>query len=723
MDIKAQSLEILRHLYGSSRRLSMYPLGHPVTQETLKKPLDALNVIFSFKHSFTIELYKERLLVEGILLDDSVYVSGLAMDMKKHNLSNIAIRSNINIGDLYNLLSGLIAKSGPRDDSLERMLKSNNIDSVSVNIGAPPNLFRFEGPDTPGDSDLKSLSRRIKQLISKNQNIIGAYYMGRLKTDDDVAGYLNVDIRLRFLTGYFKETLLQMDRDSAAELIENIVLSTNWLDDEMDKTMLSGLNSLFKDYLSRKDAGGNLHHIYQLFKRVGAPDAVLEEIFDKTSVVKLRAFRESENILDILKNSDPSLVNPGELKKIVFKLAADKQNEYLTDLIEELLRSINGPTIELRQQGLNLIIAASEVLSGGGFHSEFGALCRDVVRIALSPNDTLEPVELASQMAWQSLKRKRWEELKYIVGTLKGLADDRMQQESKRKLALKNLLDISESTLLEDTMNELLEQDWSDEVGNFFEAFGNLGSRAIVKILASKITHPDINVRSRIIKLLVNMKKESAEVLTGILGEEVGKYDGGLVSDEKWYFYRNILRVLKDINAEEALPYLELMAGWPIIRVRMEIVKTLEGMTAAGTGKLLEKLSSDSEFEVRKVAIIAMGLSGHPDMIQRLMHIFKTIDDCRVLAVASLSRIGDSQSRDLLIEIFENDSLFDELGISKKNKEEIQVAIIKALYRIGDETAVGKLEEYSRKSFTKSLFKKDLLSNTAKIVLGLRENL
>jgi len=32
MDIKKLGLEILRELYGGSRRLSMYPLGHPITQ-------------------------------------------------------------------------------------------------------------------------------------------------------------------------------------------------------------------------------------------------------------------------------------------------------------------------------------------------------------------------------------------------------------------------------------------------------------------------------------------------------------------------------------------------------------------------------------------------------------------------------------------------------------------------------------------------------------------
>ena len=89
MDVKKTSLDILRDLYGSSRRLNLYPLGHPMTQDTLKKPLETLNSVFAFKHSFTIELLREMVLTEGIFIEDTIYVSGLALAMKKHRLSNM----------------------------------------------------------------------------------------------------------------------------------------------------------------------------------------------------------------------------------------------------------------------------------------------------------------------------------------------------------------------------------------------------------------------------------------------------------------------------------------------------------------------------------------------------------------------------------------------------------------------------------------------------------
>jgi HEAT repeat protein len=723
MDVKSLSLDILRDLYGSSRRLAMYPLGHPVTQETLKKPLNALNEIFSFKHSFIIELFKDSLLAEGILLEDTIYVSGLALDMKKHNLSNIGFSSTINIGDLYHFSILLVSKAGPFEDNVARILRSKNISSIKVNIEKPPSLFHFDRSELMGETTQFSLSKRAKTIISKNPGIIAAYYMGRLRKDDDILMYISVDFRLGYLAGHFKDALLSLEREKAKKLLEDVVFSTNWLDDHIDSETLLGLRRLFKDYMSEHPDQKMLSDIYELFKKVGTPDAVIDQIFDKSSVLKLRTFQESELIVNTLKYADPSQVDPADLRKTLFKLAAAGQRDYLNDLLDQLIRSLSSATNELRQKALHLVASAGEVLVTGGFYDDYDSLCRESIRLALLPTETLEPVELTVEFAWQAIKEQRWQELKFLIRTLKGIRDDHSHPQSKRSLAARKLVEITESGLLTETVSDTVEKGLSEDSGEFFEALGNLGSRDIIKTLADKIAHPDINVRSRVIKLLVNMKSESAEVLSQMLSEWVGKYDGKALDDQQWYYLRNMLRILKDIQAEEALPYLEIMIAWPEFRLKLEIIKTLEGMRAEDAGKLLEKLSGDRDPEIKKAAIIAMGLTGHPDMIPRLLSVFRREPDRRVTAIASLGRIGGPLARDRLIDMFEDDEFFVNLNLSKRETEQVRIAILKALSRIGDETAMAKLEEYSRKSFSKSLLKKDLLSNTAKIILDTKGKL
>ncbi|UCE66885.1 MAG: HEAT repeat domain-containing protein [Candidatus Zixiibacteriota bacterium] len=718
MDIKKLCHEILRDLYGGSRRLSMYPLGHPITQETLKKPLELLNRIYSFKHSFNIEFFKDRLLAEGILLDDTVYVSGLALDMKKHKLSNITLYSHIKIDDLYHLLSILISKPVPFDDGVTQSLKSKNAGSIAVNIEKARNLFHFESVELSASQSSKTLDKRINGILSKNPSIISAYYMGRINDDNDILKYINVDFRLRFLSKFFRESLLSLPDENAKKLLENTIFSTNWLDDNIDTRAIEGLKRLFNDYLSKQEDSRALNDIYGLLKKVGTPEIVMNRIFDQSRVLKLKTFQDSEEIINTLKFSDPSQIDSEYLKTTVFKLASAGQKEYLFDILDQLINSLSGSTKSIRQQGLHLLTTASEVVSGGGFFEEFASFCRAVVRLALFPAETLEASELTCNLAWQALKKKRWQELKFLARMLKGITSDKMQPESKREFVAARLMEISESNPLSEVITDFLENNWSEESGDFLEAISNLGSKKIIQMLVEKITDPDINKRSRTIKILISMRDDSAETISQLLSEEVDRYKGGRIDEEKWYYLRNILRVLREVSAEEALPSMEIMSSWPDNRLKLEIIKTLEGMPVEGSAKLLEKLSLDDEYEIRKTAVIAMGLTGHPDMIPKLESIIEKSPDCRVLAIVSLGRIGGPKSRDLLIGLFENEEFFKMQGLSKKDIEEIRVAIIKALSRIGDQISIRKLEEYSNKNFDKSLFKKDMLSNTAKIVLG-----
>src|SRR4030067_2375224 len=240
-NIKQYCVDILRDMYAGSRRLAMYPLGHPTTQETLKKPLGALNEVFAFKHSFTIELFRGRLLTEGILLDDSVFVNGIALEMKKHKLTNIVVGSEVTIGDLYHFLSTLVAKPGPYEDNVARILKAKNISAIAVDIENPTCTFNFDTSlQSPGTSQY-SMDQRIKEILADKPGIIALYYLGQIKDDYEVLKELGIDFRLAFLTRFFRDSLMQLDRDKGLNLIEQTILATNWLHDAIRYQSALGL--------------------------------------------------------------------------------------------------------------------------------------------------------------------------------------------------------------------------------------------------------------------------------------------------------------------------------------------------------------------------------------------------------------------------------------------------------------------------------------------------
>jgi hypothetical protein len=716
-DIKHLSLDILRDIYGSSRRLALYPLGHPITQDTLKKPLGSLNEIFTFKHSFTVDLFKEKVLGEGVLLDDTVFVSGIALEMKKHKLARITFGSDLGIGDLYHFLSLLVARPGPADDSLARVLKAKNINAVILNLDSPPRLYDFDKIDHISGEKFY-LEERIRSIITERPGIIGAYYMGRLKNDDDILDEIGVDFRLSYLARYFKDILLHLDQEKGLSLIENALLSTNWLDDAIDSQAVLGLRRIFDDYLTENSDEQILSSVYHLLKRVGTPEFIMDQFFNKSSFLKLKTFQESEDIVETLKFSDPSEVDPASLRKTIFKLAASQQRSFMQDLLDQLIRSLSATTVGQRQKAAILAVSAAEVLANGGFFEEYSYICKEAVRLSLLPTETIEPVDLTASLIWFAIKNNRWQEFKVLCRTLRGVCDDHLQAENKRELAAMKLAEISSSDMIFKTASSLSELSRSDDANEFFEGLSVLGSKEIIKMLAGKLTHPDINIRSRMIKLLVSMKKDAADVITETLREMIERVSAESMSDEDWYYFRNALRVIKEVRAESAIPLLEIMSNWPVARIKLEIIKTLETMPPEGAIKLLDKLSRDEMSEVRKAAVVAMGFSGDKCMIPYLKEIFMINPECRHIAIASLGRIGDAPARDILIEIFENPQLFKELGISKKDSDELRATILKSLSVIGDEISMQKITEYSSKSSDRSIFGRDLLSNTAKILLG-----
>jgi len=717
-DIKQLCLDILRDTYASSRRLAMYPLGHPTTQETLKKPLSDLNEIFVFKHSFVIELFRGRLLAEGILLEDSVFVSGMALEMKKHKLTNIIFGSNVAIGDLYHFLSTLVAKPGPYEDNVARILNAKNIISIKVNVENAPSTFNFDTTIQSPRISQYFLDERIKEILGERPGIIGLYYMGRVKNDDEVLNELGIDFRLSFLTKYFRDSLVGLDRERGLSLLEQTILATNWLDDSINSQTVLGLKRLFDDFLSDNRDEEVISRIYKLLKKIGTPDAVMNQIFNKSSFLKLKALQESESMVETLRSADATQIDPASIKKTVFKLAASGQKEFLQDLLDQLIRSLSSQSLDHRRQAAMLIGTAAEVLANGGFFDEFGNLCKDLIRLSLLPTDTIEPVEITSDLLLLAIKNNRWREFKALASTLRGVCDDKLQADIKRELASGKLDEVSSSRLLFVTASNLSEQGRIEEAFDFFEGLSALGSKEVIRMLAGRLTHPDINVRSRMIKLLVAMKRDSGSVLTEILEQMISGVTGGVITEEEWYYFRNILRVLKEVRAEEALPQLEIMIAWPIPRIKLEVIKTLEGMPGEATAEILLKLCLDDNIEVRKAAIVALGLVSDNSAVPHLREIFMKDPACRLVVVATLGRIGSGTARDLLIELFEDKELYRSLDIPRKDSDEIRATILKALSIIGDPIAMRKLAEYSNMSFDKSLFKKDLLSNTAKIILG-----
>jgi len=710
-DVKTACLDILRDMYSASRKLMLYPIDHPIANETLKKPLERLNDIFTYKKSFIIQTYNNRLVAEGLLLEENVFVNGLLMDLTKHNISSVEMTSDLGIGDLFHLLSKLIEDKNPIKDYIEKYLTSKDITTIILNKTNSHTLYNFEDTEIGVRKPNFILTDRIKEILLNDPETVASYYLGDITSDEDVIVKTGVDFRYHFLKDHFGAIIAVMPEDKALSIFRKVIFSANWLDETVNESVLGGLQQLWQDFAGRSEDVSILLPIYDIFKSVGAPEGVLESVFNKGALLKLSAVRNAEEFVFHLKRSQAREIDFQLLRKTVFKLATDSFSQPLENLLGQLLKSLQAKDLDTRQRGLRLTIEALQTLTDGSFWEISSAFIKEILRLSLAPDPGPEVIELIKWVVENSAENSRWEELKICGQTLKSLAGN--SSDHCRKLAEDHLKDFAESSIMNDILVEAVISGKGD--ADLYQAIAILGSSQIAQALIEKIDAADKAVRARVIKALTSMGRTIGPEITKALAKIIS--DGEVNEEINWYKTRNILRVIGQIKYAEALPYYEIMAGWNQSRVKLEIVRSCETMAIPATGSILSKLGVDNEAEIRKAAVIALGLSGHPDMLKYLRRLFDDARSDKVLLVAAIGRIDGSVARDILIDIYENENIFSGLGIGKKEEQNIKVAILKALSKIGDDVSQSKMALYSSGRRTK-LFKKDVLSQTAAILLS-----
>lgn len=178
---------------------------------------------------------------------------------------------------------------------------------------------------------------------------------------------------------------------------------------------------------------------------------------------------------------------------------------------------------------------------------------------------------------------------------------------------------------------------------------------------------------------VAKLERETTEVLLELMAEEqdrmarmfyldllkdVGRNQiallGELLTDERWYFVRNIVSVLGESKADQAIAFLRKAADHENVRIRQEVVKGLLTIGGKKAASILAKLLRDKDVSVQVAAI----------------HAF-----------VDFPGIGTEESKPL-IAFLEDRSL-------RKKEQELTLEAIKALGKIGGREAMESLEKYS----------------------------
>ncbi len=171
-------------------------------------------------------------------------------------------------------------------------------------------------------------------------------------------------------------------------------------------------------------------------------------------------------------------------------------------------------------------------------------------------------------------------------------------------------------------------------------------TEVLLELLAEET---DRSAREFLIDILKNLSKNQLM----LIGEHL--------SDERWYFVRNIVSILGESKTDDAIAFLFRVAGHKNVRIRQEVIKGLLSIGGKKAAGLLAKFLNDKDAEIQLMAIRGFSM---------------------------LEGIGAHEAKPLL-------EFLEGLPIKNKGKE-LTVEAIKALAKIGGPDAGEFLARYNR---------------------------
>ncbi len=712
MDLKKISLDIVRELYSASRKLVMYPLGHPQTNETLKKSLERMNEVFAVKRSFSLQVFSNRLAAEGILLEESVFVNGLLLDLKRHELESVMFLSELLLGDLYHFLSKLLDSKSPLPNYFQKFLDSKGISTININVARPPTLYDFNSAGHALANTRFMVSHRIQELVRSNPRLAALFYSGSVAGDKVLTEFCGVDLRAGYVKSRMSEIISAMSDEELAELFSEIARSGVRDRSEPDQKLLRGLAQLWNDCSDRADKNDFWLLIHERLKESGIKGPLLEQVFDKSTLTRVNILSDFDELEIQLRQESAARVDAVLLRTTAKKLLAAGMDQRVESMFKLCLNWLNSPIEETRQKGARLLTEIIYITLENQKWESTSKLIKEILCGAVSSKSGTEIVELIEKAVEIAAMNGRWAELKYALQSLKGLAGD--TRSNKEMAAAAKLAALRQSSVLLDILSEAV---ISGKGGSdLYDSIATLGSPKLASIFIEKVDCPGKETRARLIRALAAMGKEAGPQATESLSTVIGA--GEKNDDRTWWRIRNLLRILGTIKYQEAIPYFEIVAGWKQKRIKLELIGTLEALQSPIAGPLLSRLAEEKDVEIRRAAIAAMGNSGHPDMAGYLKNLLLMEKTDHLPIIASLGRLGGAKARDILIDFYENDDHIQSLELGKKEEDNLRMAIIKSLSKIGDEISTSKVDQFSKQWLSKSSRKGDLLTSTAKLLLG-----
>ena len=169
------------------------------------------------------------------------------------------------------------------------------------------------------------------------------------------------------------------------------------------------------------------------------------------------------------------------------------------------------------------------------------------------------------------------------------------------------------------------------------------------------------------------------------------------LQDKRWYFLRNLILILRNLDDPSVLPEIKKLRGHRHPRVREEVFKTLSHFQDPDAERMLLEDLASQEKEIQRTAVQLAEDSQNPEVFNKLLEllnrggIFGTNFDLKIEVIRTLAEIGNPKSLPHLERLFRSKNLLHRQAMNRLKAE-----VIRSLEFYPTQEASLLLEKFSR---------------------------
>jgi HEAT repeat protein len=702
---------LVLELAMACKKLSIYSSGHPLGRGAIEKPYVILTRIFGFRKYVTFHTVRGQLHVCNICLKESVFTAQILQYMQVLDLTVLRMERSLTMRDFTLFLERFVRRlrSDDPDYLMSDYLVRNGIGAVEVNTEAAFKMFESQRQYRGEIDDDFSIKRVIMDML-------GAEPLALARIQDaDESGLLEqgIDFEQAIVRYLLPERIATVPavsiRAAARELVS--VINTgdrNRSDHKGSVNLYMALFKLVEWHPEREKILENLGDSV-----LKADEGYTSEPIDprsRTGAIKTVTLNRIDEVLDDLFAAGNESYETSEFTEAFERLLKTGLRPKAEEVLTRLLTLLSDANPSYRQKSMNLMSCAISTLKAVTEVPSFEGVVNTVVEHLRSKRETYEYSELIWKLSEKCLADKRYDLLARITGAM---AKRRLFDQTVTiydSMAVKKAFEtINRPEVIDTLVNELITADF-ERAGRLKEILAAIASEEVALALSQIIAHPVRAVRQQALKILAELGKASLKVFSRILIDDAWferdseRYE---LPDSKWYTIRNSIFVLGSLRDCDAIAPLRLRISDHDIRVRREIISALEKIAGDDAVDVLIVMAEDPAREIRESAIGVIGIIGNPDVVPLLIDVARRNPTEAVRTVSVMGKLGGTDTRNYLSGLLDDETELQNLAAGKVSKDDLRLAIVKALGAIGDTKALDRIRQYQASLSTaqKILFK------------------